>query len=59
MRQAMNRFMEKDWERLLTLFQQDKMKDILENNDREQPSKFLLSMALREPRLLTFCKALF
>lgn len=59
MRQAMDRFGEKDWERLLTIFEQEKMKDVLEKNDREQPSKFLLSMALREPRLLAFCKFLF
>lgn len=59
MRQAMDKFGEKDWDRLLTLFEQDRIKKILENHDREKPSKFLLSMALLEPRLITFSKFLF
>jgi len=59
MRQAMDRFKEKDWEHLLTLFEQDKIRSILEDQDREQPSKFILKMALMEPRLITFFRFLF
>ena len=54
----MDKFKEKDWDLLIKLFQKEKTKSIIENFDRDFPSKFLLKLALNEPRLLYFSKFL-
>tara|TARA_Y100000310_G_scaffold94401_1_gene92008 strand:+ start:6134 stop:7171 length:1038 start_codon:yes stop_codon:yes gene_type:complete len=45
-----------DWNKLIALFQQPKLKSILENNNREKISKFLFQLPLTEPKLLTYLK---
>lgn len=59
LRQAMDRFKPEDWEKLIRLFEQDRLKKILETNDRESPRRFLMSMILKEPRLLCFARYMF
>ena len=53
-RKVMDKFSEKDYDELLRLFGRDKVKEVIETNDRDFPSKFLLKLLLREPRLLKF-----
>lgn len=55
-RKAMDRFSRKDWIRLIDLFNQDRLKEVLERNDREYPSRFLAKIFIKEPRLLYFLK---
>lgn len=53
-RKIMDRFEGKDYDYLIKLFNQEKLKKILEEYDRDFPSKFLFKLILREPRLLGF-----
>ncbi|MBS3128322.1 NAD(P)/FAD-dependent oxidoreductase [Candidatus Woesearchaeota archaeon] len=57
-RKAMNRFADKDYDYLLHLVQQQRMKKIIEEFPRDYPSRFMTSLALREPRLAYFAKFL-
>ena len=50
MRQCMNRFSARDYDRLVNLCKN--CKDILENGNRDFPAKFLLRMAIKEPNLV-------
>ncbi len=59
MRKIMDKFKEKDWNLLIKLFKQDKIKGVIEHFDRDYPSKFLLKLMIKEPRLLYFSKFLF
>ena len=52
--QTLERFSEKELNRLVALFSQEKLKNILSSNVRDFPSKFLLQLLLKEPRLLQF-----
>lgn len=58
MRTIMDKFKEKDWEKIIDIFSKEKNKKILENFDRDYPSKFLLRLLIREPRLMYFGKCL-
>jgi len=51
MRNIMNKFSAKDWNYLVKLFNKEKLKKVLESNDRDFPSRFLVKLALTEPRL--------
>ncbi len=55
----MNKFSAKDWNYLIELFNKEKTKKILSSYDRDFPSKFLVKLALTEPRLLYFLKYVF
>jgi len=57
-RKVMDKFSSKDYDELLSLFAKDKVKEVIETHDRDFPSKFLLKLLLREPRLLKFGKKL-
>lgn len=59
MRNIMDRFTLKDWDYLIELFKQEKLRKVLEHHDRDYPSRFMASLFLREPRLLYFGKFLF
>jgi len=59
MRNIMDKFSLRDWNYLIKLFSKDKTKKVLESNDRDFPSKFLVKLALTEPRLLYFLKYFF
>ncbi len=58
MRKAMNRFTPQEYDNLVGYFTQDKIKRILEEEDRDFPSRFLFKILLREPRLMKFSKKL-
>lgn len=51
---TLDKFSEKDLNTLVHLFSQDKLKNILSQNVRDFPSKFLMQMLMKEPRLLQF-----
>lgn len=53
-RNTLKRFSEKDLNNLVDLFSQEKLKNILGSHVRDFPSKFLLQMLVKEPRLLKF-----
>jgi len=55
----MNKFSAKDWNYLIELFNKEKTKNILENYDRDFPSRFLVKLVLTEPRLLYFLRHVF
>ncbi len=59
MRKAMDKFSHQDYDYLVKLFTQEKTKEILERYDRDYPSRFILKLLFREPRLLYFMKMLF
>lgn len=53
-RNILLRFSNKDYNNLLNYFSKDKLKNILSENVRDFPTKFLLKMLLKEPRLLKY-----
>ncbi len=59
MRSIMDKFKDKDWDFLIQLFKKDNTKKIIENLDRDYPTKFMLKLVLNEPRLLYFLRFLF
>jgi len=58
-RNIMNKFSTKDWDYLIELFNKEKTKKILASYDRDFPSRFLVKLALTEPKLLYFLKYVF
>jgi len=59
LRKVMDEFSDKDYNKLVSLFSQQKIKKIIEKHDRDFPSKFIVELALKEPRLFMFIKHLF
>tara|TARA_Y100000310_G_C20699289_1_gene828194 strand:+ start:517 stop:1578 length:1062 start_codon:yes stop_codon:yes gene_type:complete len=57
-RKMMDRFNEKDYNDLISMFTRDKVREIIETHDRDFPTKFMLKLLLREPRLTKFSKRL-
>ena len=55
-RDTLKNFKDKDFNELVKLFSQNKLKKILEENVRDYPSKFLFKILIKEPRLLKFSK---
>ncbi len=53
-RGKMDRFSENDYGGLVRLFRQERLKKVLEEHDRDFPSRFIFKLLLREPRLLLF-----
>jgi len=53
-RKTLNKFSDEDYNSLINLFKQEKLKVILEDYERDFPSKFLFKLLLKEPRLLKF-----
>lgn len=58
MRKVMNKFSDKDYNNLIELFQNEKLKKILNEVERDYPQKYVMKMFLAEPRLLTFMRFL-
>jgi digeranylgeranylglycerophospholipid reductase len=54
MRKAMDRFSQHDYDSLIKLCSQTRIKKIIENTDRDYPSRFIFKTLLLEPRLLRF-----
>ncbi len=55
-RNALNRFSDKDYGRLLKLMNQEKVRKILKKYDRDTPIPLVANMLAKEPRLLYFLK---
>ena len=53
-RKYMDKFNVMDYKRLIKYVNQDKILEVLEQHDREYPTKLLLKMLIREPRFLRF-----
>ncbi len=56
MRKAMDRFSDKDYNALVNAFTKEKNRQLLEKYDRDVPTKFVLKLVMREPKLLLFAK---
>lgn len=56
MRRIMDKFSEKEWGCLIKTFSKKKNREIIESYDRDYPSKFLLKLLLREPRLILYAR---
>jgi len=57
-RNLLNRFSDNDYDKLLELMAQDKVKKVLKKYDRDTPIPLVLNLILKEPRFLYFAKAL-
>ena len=53
-RNTLCKFSDKDYNKLTEYFSQDKLKSVLSTNVRDFPSKFILQLLIKEPRLLRF-----
>ncbi len=53
-RKMLDSLQTKDWNALAQLFSNRNLAKVLENHEREYPSKFLLRMFLKEPKLVLF-----
>lgn len=58
-RNALDKFSDRDYDRLLGLMSQDKIRKILKKYDRDTPIPLVANLLLREPRFLLFSKYLF
>jgi len=58
-RKMMNKFNEKDWNKLVIIFNKKSMKKILAKESRDEPIKILTKVLLRNPSILMFLKKLF
>ena len=58
-RNALNKFSDKDYDRLLGLMGQEKVKSVLKKYDRDTPMPLVANLLLKEPRFLLFSKMLF
>ncbi len=53
-RKAMDRFSQEEYNDLVEMFNQEKLKRVLETKSRDYPTKFVLDLLLAQPRLLKF-----
>ncbi len=58
-RKILDKFTDKDYDKLIELVNQQKVKNILENYDREFPSKFAAKLLSTEPRFMLYARKLF
>ena len=58
-RNMLNKFSDKDYDYLLKLMNQKKVKKILRKYDRDKPMPLVLNLLLKEPRFLLFSKFAF
>lgn len=56
MRKAMERFSNKDYDKLVGVFRKKKNRQLLEEYDRDEPTRFALKLLLGEPRLLMLAR---
>lgn len=56
MRKLMDKFNEKDWNRLVGCFSDKEMKEVLESVDRDRSAKLISKIIIRNPRILYFLK---
>jgi len=58
MRKIMNKFSDKEYNALISIFNKGKNKRILETFDRDEPRKFALKLLMQEPKLLLLSRKL-
>ena len=58
-RKILDKFSEKDWNQFIHLFQDIKVKEILETKTRDYPTMMVLKLLLAKPSLLKFVKKMF
>ena len=58
-RNVLNKFSDKDYDHLLKLMSQEKVKKILKKYDRDTPIPLVLNLLLKEPRFLLFSRFAF
>ena len=58
-RNLLNKFSDKDYDRLLRLMSQEKVRRILKKYDRDTPIPLVANLLLKEPRFLLFSKMIF
>ena len=58
-RNLLNKFSDKDYDRLLNLMDKEEVRKILKKYDRDTPIPLVASLLLKEPRFLFFSKMLF
>lgn len=58
MRKVLDRMSAADYNRLVRLFQKEKNRRVLEEFDRDYPSRYLLRLLLQEPKLAGFARVL-
>ena len=58
-RNILNKFSDKDYDYLLKLMSQEKVKNVLRKYDRDTPIPLVLNLLLREPRFLLFSRFAF
>ena len=56
---TMQKFKDKDYNRLIELVKQERVRNAITEHDREFPSKLMVKLLLREPRFLQYGKYLF
>ena len=56
LRQIFDKFKDQDWDKLVSLINQPKIKKVFEEYTRENPFPLVLKSILKEPRLLYFAK---
>ncbi|MBI3027790.1 NAD(P)/FAD-dependent oxidoreductase [Candidatus Woesearchaeota archaeon] len=59
LRSLLNRFSDKDYEKLIEMMSQEKVRKILKKYDRDTPIPLVANLLLREPRFLYFAKKIF
>ncbi|MBT4805239.1 NAD(P)/FAD-dependent oxidoreductase [Candidatus Woesearchaeota archaeon] len=59
LRKVMNKFSDKDWDSVLKLLGQEKVRKVFEEHTRENPLPLVMKTLFREPRFLKFVKYLF
>lgn len=57
-RNILNKFSDKDYNKLLNLMNQEKVKKILKKYDRDTPIPLVMNLLLKEPRFLYFLKTI-
>lgn len=53
-RKKLDTFTDQDYNKLVGLFSQERIKKVLETKNRDYPSRFILELLIKEPRLLGF-----
>ncbi len=59
LRKMMDRFSEKDFNKLIGVLSKERNRKLLDRLDREAPTKFITKLMLREPSLIYFARFLF
>jgi len=58
-RNVMDKFSNRDYDELFSLINKRKVKSIIENFDRDYPSKIVFKLLLKQPKLMKFIKKLY